>query len=226
MQLRMLARRARAALDDRARRPRAGDRARVTALLGRNARCTSGRPPNAEYAELTIGYRLPGAILDLANRLLPFAAADVAPSRSVRDDRRPAGRPPLRRRRARRRGRRARAGARRRRWRRSRSSPTTHASTALRGCARGARRRARRARARCRPIIRSSSCPAALAKGLEFDAVDRRRAGRDRRARAARGPAAVRRADASGAAPRDRAQSRLPAVLGSGMVTAGRREPA
>ena len=43
-----------------------------------------GRPPNAEYAELTIGYRLPGAILDLANRLLPFAAADVAPSRSVR----------------------------------------------------------------------------------------------------------------------------------------------
>ena len=44
-----------------------------------------GRPAHAEYAELTIGYRLPGAILDLANRLLPYAAADVAPSQSVRE---------------------------------------------------------------------------------------------------------------------------------------------
>jgi DNA helicase IV len=44
-----------------------------------------GRPSNEDYAELTIGYRLPGAILDLANRLLPYAAADVAPSQSVRE---------------------------------------------------------------------------------------------------------------------------------------------
>jgi len=45
-----------------------------------------GQPSNAEHAELTIGYRLPGAFLELANRLLPFAAPGVAPSRSVRAD--------------------------------------------------------------------------------------------------------------------------------------------
>jgi DNA helicase IV len=33
-----------------------------------------------------MGYRLPGAFLALANRLLPFAAPGVAPSRSVRAD--------------------------------------------------------------------------------------------------------------------------------------------
>jgi DNA helicase IV len=33
-----------------------------------------------------MGYRLPGAFLELANRLLPIAAPDVAPSRSVRAD--------------------------------------------------------------------------------------------------------------------------------------------
>jgi DNA helicase IV len=45
-----------------------------------------GRPANAQHAELTMGYRLPGAFLELANRLLPYAAPDVAPSRSVRAD--------------------------------------------------------------------------------------------------------------------------------------------
>jgi DNA helicase IV len=45
-----------------------------------------GEPVNAQQAELTMGYRLPGAFLELANRLLPFAAPDVAPSRSVRED--------------------------------------------------------------------------------------------------------------------------------------------
>jgi len=45
-----------------------------------------GRPANAQRAELTMGYRLPGAFLALANRLLPFAAPGVAPSRSVRAD--------------------------------------------------------------------------------------------------------------------------------------------
>jgi DNA helicase IV len=45
-----------------------------------------GRPANAEHAELTIGYRLPGAILDLANQLLPYAAPAVAPARSARED--------------------------------------------------------------------------------------------------------------------------------------------
>jgi DNA helicase IV len=45
-----------------------------------------GRPVNAQPAELTMGYRLPGAFLALANRLLPVAAPGVAPSRSVRED--------------------------------------------------------------------------------------------------------------------------------------------
>jgi DNA helicase IV len=45
-----------------------------------------GRPANAERADLTMGYRLPGAFLAIANRLLPIAAPGVAPSRSVRED--------------------------------------------------------------------------------------------------------------------------------------------
>ena len=45
-----------------------------------------GRPVNAQPAELTMGYRLPGAFLALANRLLPTAAPGVAASRSVRAD--------------------------------------------------------------------------------------------------------------------------------------------
>jgi DNA helicase IV len=44
-----------------------------------------GRPANARLAELTVGYRLPGAILDAANRLLPEAAPDVTPARSARE---------------------------------------------------------------------------------------------------------------------------------------------
>jgi DNA helicase IV len=34
--------------------------------------------------ELTVGYRTPAPVLDLANRLLPLAAADVTPARSIR----------------------------------------------------------------------------------------------------------------------------------------------
>ncbi len=45
-----------------------------------------GVPENAQPAELTMGYRLPGAFLALANRLLPVAAPGVAASRSVRAD--------------------------------------------------------------------------------------------------------------------------------------------
>ncbi len=37
-----------------------------------------------ERAELTVGYRTPAPILDLANRLLPVAAPDVTPARSIR----------------------------------------------------------------------------------------------------------------------------------------------
>jgi DNA helicase IV len=45
-----------------------------------------GAPDNAQPAELTMGYRLPGAFLALANRLLPIAAPGVNASRSVRED--------------------------------------------------------------------------------------------------------------------------------------------
>jgi DNA helicase IV len=43
-----------------------------------------GQPANAQVAELEIGYRVPGPILEMANRLLPEAAPQVRPSRSVR----------------------------------------------------------------------------------------------------------------------------------------------
>jgi DNA helicase IV len=83
MQLRMLARRAR-----HHSMTILGDLAQATGPASPHSWEESlvhlGRPSNAERAELTIGYRLPGAILDLANRLLPYAAADVAASRSVR----------------------------------------------------------------------------------------------------------------------------------------------
>ena len=42
------------------------------------------RAPAAEVAVLTIGYRVPGPILDAANRLLPFTEVVSEPSRSVR----------------------------------------------------------------------------------------------------------------------------------------------
>ncbi len=45
----------------------------------------------AAIAHLTIGYRVPGPILDLANRLLPFTGVDAQPASSVRVD----GDPPV-----------------------------------------------------------------------------------------------------------------------------------
>jgi DNA helicase IV len=42
------------------------------------------RAPAAQVAVLTIGYRVPGPILDAANRLLPFTEVSSEPSRSVR----------------------------------------------------------------------------------------------------------------------------------------------
>ncbi len=44
-----------------------------------------------QMTELTVGYRVPASILDVANRLLPEAAPGVTPARSVR----PGGAPPL-----------------------------------------------------------------------------------------------------------------------------------
>jgi DNA helicase IV len=85
MQLRMLARRARhssmTVLGDLAQATGAaspGDWEETLAHLG--------SPTNAERAELTVGYRLPGAFLALANRLLPSAAPGVAAARSARED--------------------------------------------------------------------------------------------------------------------------------------------
>ncbi len=40
--------------------------------------------PDAEVRPLTAGYRVPGEVLELANRLLPFVAADVPPATSIR----------------------------------------------------------------------------------------------------------------------------------------------
>jgi DNA helicase IV len=49
-----------------------------------------GTPPTARRADLDLGYRVPAAIVDVANRLLAEAAPGVTPCRSVRLD----GRPP------------------------------------------------------------------------------------------------------------------------------------
>jgi hypothetical protein len=42
--------------------------------------------PGAEFTELTTGYRVPGVIIDLANRLLPHLGVPVAPAHSMRPD--------------------------------------------------------------------------------------------------------------------------------------------
>jgi DNA helicase IV len=84
MELRMLARRC-------ARFPSMtilGDLAQSTAPGGQagwdDVVAALGRPDDMLYAELDVGYRVPGQILDLANRLLPAAGVDVAPARSAR----------------------------------------------------------------------------------------------------------------------------------------------
>lgn len=85
MQLRMLARRAR-----HHSMTVLGDLAQATGPASpgswEETLAHLGGPVNAETAELTMGYRLPGAVLSLANRLLARAAPGIAPSRSVRAD--------------------------------------------------------------------------------------------------------------------------------------------
>jgi len=56
------------------------------------ARHLCGDPAGAVVRELTVGYRVPAAILDVANELLPEAAPTVTPARSIR----PGGEPPSR----------------------------------------------------------------------------------------------------------------------------------
>jgi DNA helicase IV len=85
MQLRMLARRAR-----RHSMTVLGDLAQATGPASPGSWAETllhlGQPANAQTAELTMGYRLPGRVLELANRLLARAAPGVAPSQSVRPD--------------------------------------------------------------------------------------------------------------------------------------------
>ncbi|MCU1426847.1 MAG: family ATPase [Actinomycetia bacterium] len=84
MQLRMLARRA-----IHHSMTVLGDLAQATAPAAATSWTTVldhfGRPANADVNELSIGYRLPGAILDFANRLLPEAAPEVVAAASVRE---------------------------------------------------------------------------------------------------------------------------------------------
>lgn len=66
-----------------------GDLAQATAPGSVNdwadaARHLCGDRDRAAVRELTIGYRVPAAILDVANRLLPEAAPSVTPARSIR----------------------------------------------------------------------------------------------------------------------------------------------
>jgi DNA helicase IV len=68
-----------------------GDLAQATGAAAvtdwRDALAQLGAPrPVARRAELTIGYRLPAAILEYANQLLAEAAPDVTPARSARQE--------------------------------------------------------------------------------------------------------------------------------------------
>jgi DNA helicase IV len=60
-----------------------GTRAWATRSWDEVVAVLSGDAP-VHRAELTVGYRTPAPILDLANRLLPLAAPDVTPARSIR----------------------------------------------------------------------------------------------------------------------------------------------
>ena len=96
----------------------------------------------SHVAHLTIGYRVPGPILDVANRLLPFTGVASEASRSVRTG----GEPPVERVVA------TRATGRRRRRRGARRAPPSpqHRCRRRAGALRRAARRARR-RSACTP---------------------------------------------------------------------------
>jgi len=64
-----------------------GDQAQATAAWAAGSwqlALTHLGHPGAEIRPLTIGYRVPGEVLEVANRLLPHIAADVPPASSVR----------------------------------------------------------------------------------------------------------------------------------------------
>lgn len=83
MALRMLARRSTAGS-----MTVVGDLAQATQPWGQTSwdavAATLAGTGTVRRAELTVGYRTPAPILDLANRLLPVAAPDVTPARSIR----------------------------------------------------------------------------------------------------------------------------------------------
>src|SRR5206468_3763069 len=85
MQLRMLARRA-----QHHSMTVLGDLAQATGPASPTSWAATlrhlGRPVNARPAELTMGYRLPGAFLALANRLLPVAAPGVAAPAEIAEE--------------------------------------------------------------------------------------------------------------------------------------------
>jgi DNA helicase IV len=88
MALRRIARRSR-----RASMTILGDLAQATAPAGQTSwagaiealnSLEEGPPASVQLDELTIGYRVPGPIMDMANQLLPEAAPMLRPARSVR----------------------------------------------------------------------------------------------------------------------------------------------
>ena len=190
-----------------------------------------GDPANAERAELTMGYRLPGEFLALANRLLPMAAPGVAPSRSVRADGDPADVHESRARRSRAHRRRARA------------RPREGIRNCRRACRRGARRRTRRA-IEARGVVLAEPgevspdhpvvvLPAVAQQRPRVRRRHRGGTGRDHGERTARLPPAVRGAHAGGATPRARARHRtapspgwLDQVVGWATVRADRARSA
>ena len=66
-----------------------GDLAQATRPGGQRSwddvRVHLGSPAGADFTELDLGYRVPAPIIEFANRLLPEAAPDVRPCRSVRE---------------------------------------------------------------------------------------------------------------------------------------------
>ena len=84
MELRVLARRA----GPRPSMTVLGDLAQATHRVAQPSWEDALAPPrlaaDRRVEELELGYRVPGPILEMANRLLPEAAPQVRPSRSVR----------------------------------------------------------------------------------------------------------------------------------------------
>ena len=95
MELRLLARRtperSMTVLGDLAQATAVGAQSNWDDVLHHLVTPEEERRSRARIEELGVGYRVPAAILDFANRLLPVAAPHLRPSRSVRT----AGDPPL-----------------------------------------------------------------------------------------------------------------------------------